>query len=336
MELPLSTGGAKPHAGMGEAVTALSGRECEIVRAQNLQHWSQTIADAYGPLDVVPDKDEDFAASLSRHNVDRLMTADLAMSAQAFHRTNAMVRSDSTNDLIVSMVVAGEGLIIQDGRTCTVGPGDFAFLESARPYSMIFQCTGTGRLHDFTWPRESIGLTEGESSELTARTFRANSPMGQWLSPMLIALIAADGGMSPAGAIRTAAGIADLVVAAALELSQPGESDAQSRRQYTDMLCFIERNLDDPQVSAESIGEAFYVSTRTVHRLFARYGHTVAVTVRDRRLEACRKMMLSPAHRYKSISFISSQCGFSNLQVFSRAFTAKYGTGPKEYRSKRI
>jgi AraC-like DNA-binding protein len=335
MKLPLSLEGADRKTEMGVAAATLSGLDYEV-RAQNLEHWSQTISDAYGSLDIVPDKDKDFTASLSRRNVDRLMTVDLAASSQAFHRTKAMVSLDSTNDLVVSMVVRGEGLIIQDGRTCTLGPGDFAFMESARPYSMILRCAGTGRLHDFTWPREAIGLTEGESSELTARAFRADSPMGKWLSPMLMNLLAVDNGISPAGAIRVAAGIADLMVATALELSQPGEADTHSRRQYADMLCFIESNLDNLQLSAESIGDAFYVSTRTVHRLFARFGHTVAVTVRDRRLEACRQMMLSPTHRYKSIGFISSQYGFSSLQVFSRTFTAKYGTGPKEYRSQRI
>ncbi|WP_459986695.1 AraC family transcriptional regulator [Nocardioides sp. AN3] len=43
-------------------------------------------------------------------------------------------------------------------------------------------------------------------------------------------------------------------------------------------------------------------------------------------------MMISRAHRTQSVSFIASQLGFSTLQVFSRAFTAKYGVGPRRYR----
>ena len=156
--------------------------------------------------------------------------------------------------------------------------------------------------------------------------------MGRWLSPALIGLYEMDGGVSPSGAIRIADGISNLIVTAALELADPDDPTHRWRRQYDEMIKFIEHNLDDLALSVDSIAENFFMSTRSVHRLFAKFDTTVASTVRDLRLETARRMMLSPSQRTKSVSFIASQLGFSSLQVFSRAFTAKYGVGPKHYR----
>ncbi len=298
---------------------------------QDLKRWAGAIWDIYGGLDVVPEEEHQFSGSLARRDFDRLKTVELFGTPQTFHRTASMVTTHPANELIVTMVVEGQGLLIQDGRTAALGPREFAIVESARPYSTIFreQC----RIIDFAWPREAIALSDCEARELTARPFRSDSPMGRWLSPMFVDLYEMDGDLSGAGAIRLSNCIADLLVTAALEMRAPDQPDARSRQQYDEIVRFIERNLDDPDLSAESISEAFFVSTRTVHRLFGRFGNTVAAVIRDLRLEACREMMLSPARRTQSISFISSQLGFSSLQVFSRAFTAKYGTAPKQYRT---
>jgi AraC-like DNA-binding protein len=304
-----------------------------VVDTHDLKRWAGAIWATYGALHIVPDEGTGFSGSLTRRDFDRLKAVELVGSPQTFHRTAPMVNSHPAEDLIVSMIVEGEGLIVQDGRSCALGPGEFALLESTRPYTMVIQ--QPARLIDFAWPRDAIGLSEGESSELTARAFRSDSPMGRWLSPMMLDLYEMKSGLSESGAIRVANSLADLLVTAALELSRPDQADARSRQQYDDMVRFVERNLDNPDLSAESVADEFFVSTRTVHRLFARFGITVAAVIRDLRLEACRQMMLSPSHRSQSISYISSQFGFSSLQVFSRAFTAKYGGSPKQYRSAR-
>jgi AraC-like DNA-binding protein len=206
-------------------------------------------------------------------------------------------------------------------------------VDSTRPYTSTL--TQTCRLIDFSWPRQELGLNNNESRNVTARTVRLDSPMGSVLSPMLLRLYEMNDGLSSAGETRLQKAIADLVVTAALEIDTPGHADIRSREQYDAMLRFIERNLEDPNLSAETIAAAFFMSTRTVHRLFARFETSAAAAIRDRRLEACRQMMLSPSHRSCSISYLADQFGFSSLQVFSRMFTAKYGLAPKLYRDAR-
>lgn len=300
------------------------------VTSDDVEHWSNAICDAYGSLRIVPEHSEQFTASLSRKNFDRLMAVEMAATPQSFHRTAPMVSRNPTDDFIVTLVVRGHGILVQDDRTCTLSPGDFVFMSSSRPYSCFYE--SEFQVYDFAWPRETIGLSTGESANLTARTFQSDSPMAQWLRPTLLNLLDLDQSISRAGATKVASGLAGLVAAAALELVEPDPADDRSRRQYDDMLSYIDHHIEDPHLSSESLGEAFFVSDRTVNRLFARFGPPAANVIRDRRLEACRLMMLSPAHRSKSISYIISQYGYSSIQGFSRAFSSKYGLSPREYR----
>lgn len=187
-------------------------------------------------------------------------------------------------------------------------------------------------LRVYTWPRESIPLSESRSQQLTARTVCADSAVGQLLSPMLSGLLLADREISPGTAIRLADEIAELAITAALEESEPDEPDSRERRLYGSMLRYIETHIDDPDLTPQQIAQAFFVSTRTLHRLFARFGETVATTIRVRRLESCRQAMLLPHNARRSLTDIAAQFGFADLAVFSRAFTAMYKVSPSRYR----
>ncbi|QGG40569.1 helix-turn-helix domain-containing protein [Aeromicrobium yanjiei] len=302
-----------------------------FVESSNARHWAELIRDVYGGVDVVARTEDPFEGRLARRTLDRLETVELRTSAQEYTRTQSMVARQPSDDLFVTLIAQGEALVVQGNHTSTLSAGDFVFVESSRPYTVAVG--SSTRLIDFSWPRDGIGLAESECRAITARAFRASSPLGRWLSPALLGLHDMDEGVSRAGVARIADGIADLLITAALELGTPEDVHAQWRGQYDEMLRFIERNLDDPDLSAETLVAHFFMSSRSVHRIFARFGSTPTVRIREARLERARQMMIARAHRTKSVSFIASQAGFSSLQVFSRTFTAKYGVGPRQYRA---
>jgi transcriptional regulator GlxA family with amidase domain len=60
------------------------------------------------------------------------------------------------------------------------------------------------------------------------------------------------------------------------------------------------------------------MSARTLHRLFARHGLTVAAWIKNRWLEACRRALVSPGSQTVPINEIASRFGFPNQAFFSR------------------
>lgn len=304
--------------------------QSQRIETQHVDQWVDAIWSTYGSLAVVLDRTDAFSGAMTRHDLGPLKAVEVRAMPQEFRRTEHMIRRDAFDDLILCMVAEGQAVLVQDGRSCVLGRGAFAFVESSRPYSMLVN--QPGRVLDFAWSREAIGLSESESREATARAFSAESPLGGWLSPLLSGLLETAHGISESGTSRVVNGVGSLLVAAVLEAGQPSETDERSRRRYEDMIRYIERNLDDLDLGADSLARAFFVSPRTVNRLFASFGKPVAATIRDRRLEECSRMMVSSAFRDKSIGFIASQFGFTSASVFSRAFTAKYGVAPTSYR----
>ncbi|MDF3306784.1 helix-turn-helix domain-containing protein [Rhodococcus sp. T2V] len=313
-----------------QPATATPQHRCEIVRTTALGTWIDTIRDTFVALDIAPAEQERFTGTVHTRHFAHLVAADVTATSQSFRRTSRLTNLHPLELMQIGMVVAGEGQLIQDGRTCTLGPGDFALYESSRPFT--WNLRPEWHLRVFTWPRAAVSLTESQSQELTARTVRSTSPVGQLLSPMLSKLLAAEGGVSSAGAAGLAGGLADLAITAAQEEYHSEDPDAGARDLYLSMVRYIGQHLDDPDLSPSGIAQAFFVSTRTVHRVFARFDATAAATIREHRLEACRQAMVAPRNTPRSLTDIVTHFGFVDLSVFSRAFTATYGISPSRYR----
>jgi AraC-like DNA-binding protein len=301
-----------------------------LIDTQDINHWVDAIWATYAVQRVLPQEGEAFSASLAQRDFDLLRTIELRTTPQTFQRTPGLVSSHPDHELIICLVVEGEAFGQQDGRDYVMGQGEFTVVESSRPYTVGFR--GSCTAIDFAWPRSAIGLSEDESRALTGQTFGADSRIGRWLSPVLLDIAGLADPLPDASAIHLASGLADLLVAAALEAQRTDPVNARQRRLYEAMTRYLETHLEDGDLSPRALAEAFFVSTRTVHRLFAGFDTTVTAEIRDQRLEACRRMMLSAGHRDRSLGAISSQVGFSSLPVFSRAFAAKYGVPPTRYR----
>jgi AraC-like DNA-binding protein len=96
---------------------------------------------------------------------------------------------------------------------------------------------------------------------------------------------------------------------------------------------FIEANLGDPDLSPGSIAAAHYISTRHLHDLFRELGTTVAASIRERRLERCRRDLRDPVLSDRPVTAIAARWGFLDSAHFSRIFRAAYGESPTGYRA---
>lgn len=94
----------------------------------------------------------------------------------------------------------------------------------------------------------------------------------------------------------------------------------------------IEIHLGDPDLRVSDIAKQFGVSQRYIQKLFEGTGESFGSYVKTRRLEHCRADMMNPHYAEKTISDILFQWGFNDSPSFSRAFRARYGITPREFR----
>jgi AraC-like DNA-binding protein len=301
-----------------------------VETATSLRGWADVIRQRFIPLQIAQRDSSDLAGSVRSRQIGHLQASIVDSVPQTFTRTRRLISAGGHELLAVGVVERGTGYLEQDGRNCVVSAGDFALYDTARPFTWTL--TGDWRLRVYTWPRDSITLTEPDSQQLTATAVPGNVGVGRFLSPMLDRLARTDAGLSPSGSIRLASQVAELSIIATLEAGPGAEHGRSDREQLRKIQAFIEQNLADPALTPPGIAREFYMSARTLHRLFARHGLTVAAWIKNRRLEACRRALVSPGSQTVPINEIASRFGFSNQAFFSREFSRQYGESPRRHR----
>jgi AraC-like DNA-binding protein len=111
-----------------------------------------------------------------------------------------------------------------------------------------------------------------------------------------------------------------------------GIDGANQRTLLHQVKSYIETHLGEPDLCPAMIATAHHLSVRSLYKLFATTGDTVAGWIRQRRLEHIRHDLTSPAHASTSITKIALQWGFTDSAHFSRLFKTTYGSSPRDYR----
>ena len=94
------------------------------------------------------------------------------------------------------------------------------------------------------------------------------------------------------------------------------------------MKQFLLRNLDQTDLTVQSISAAVHVSPRTLNRLFAAEGTTVIRWLWQQRLSASHAVLIKG--QIKQVSQVALSFCFTNLSHFSRAFKQAYGLSPQQ------
>ncbi len=82
----------------------------------------------------------------------------------------------------------------------------------------------------------------------------------------------------------------------------------------------------------DEIADAAKLSRASLYRLLAAEGGIRAVLLR-RRLDETLRLMLTDNNDERSLTDIAKACGFGGMTQFSRAFRARFGAPPRQYRA---
>jgi AraC family transcriptional activator of tynA and feaB len=105
-----------------------------------------------------------------------------------------------------------------------------------------------------------------------------------------------------------------------------------ARLQLESLLAYCRQNLDDPTMSPSVVASRFGISVRTLHLRFRDVGQTFGRWLIENRLEACSKALIDAHQRGCNVSEIAYRWGFNDISHFNRAFRARYGMTPRQWR----
>ena len=300
----------------------------EVAPGERVDFWREMVRRHFVPLRIEPLAKGDFDGTVRLCSIAELDVARVSAHPMLAARSRRHVERSAGEEYLVGLHLRGRALARQDGRRATLLPGDFALFDSARPYAIEFHAADR---FDHLIVRIPRGLLDARCAGLeraTSTAVRAGGQPGRLVSPMLMALAEMDGDGAPFVDPILDALTRSLALAAGLTATPP----SRRRRALQELKRYTLTHLGDADLSPARVAGACFVSVRQLHRLFAEDETTFGAFVRDSRLRNCRRDLADPRLSSLAIGEIARGHGYRSAPVFTRAFTERYGVGPRAFR----
>jgi AraC-like DNA-binding protein len=221
-----------------------------------------------------------------------------------------------------------EGSVDTDyaGRRARRQPGDVEILDYARPLRRV--ATDYGNL-TMVLARASVpaALLALEPHGLV---FPRAGGAARLISAAMQAFYAQADHLTVSEAEAAIEGIVALTTACARAKLAGDEADhGKSRRKAA--LDYIDAHLGNARLGPDEIADAAHISRASLYRRLAAEGGIRAVLLK-RRLDEAIRLMLEDNDEH-SLKEIVRRCGFAGTSQFSRAFRARFGMPPRQYRA---
>jgi AraC-like DNA-binding protein len=302
-----------------------------LERAERFDFWQEIVSRNLLEGECEPQAPQDFFGELVVARTAHVMFAKIRSVAQRFDRTEHHVRASTREHALqLGLQLRGTSVVRQDGRDAKLSPGQFVFLDTARPSTIL--PLGPFEQMTICLPREALPKALERARDFTARTCRVDTELTGVVVPYLSALPGLLQRMDAPVAERLAGTAVALVVAAIEQMltnRMPG-ANWPHLAQLQRAKSFITTHAAETTLTPPAVAAALGISLRALQTLFAEADDTPSDCIWRCRLERARAALAS--ERVESIGTIALISGFSDFAHFSRRFKKAFGMSPGEYR----
>jgi AraC-like DNA-binding protein len=299
----------------------------DVARGERVEFWREMVRCYFVPLRIEPLADRELDGAVRLRSIGDLDVARVRAQPMLATRTPKHIARSIGDEYFIGLHLHGLAHAEQDGRIAILRPGDFAVFDSARPYQIAFRAADTFDHLILRIPREQLDARVARLERATAIAIKAGSTAGRLATPALRALESVD------QCERFVEPVLDLVASAIAHTCELASPPAAGRQQT---LATVKRyalaHLAERDLSPRRVARACFISPRQLHRLFERESTTFRAFVKQARLERIRRHLASPALAEVTIAEIGRRHGYASAPVLSRAFSQRYGSGPRAFR----
>jgi AraC-like DNA-binding protein len=277
------------------------------------------------------------------HRQGRMQWArTLALGAQASFgslRSDALqaqrpARADPAVDDAVILTWLRSGSIVQEapcGAQSRVCAGALQVYDAVRP--MRFHRSAMHGLN-LVLPRHGVLHALQGRAPASGVLQMGSTTLAPFLCAQLGLLERHGGGLPPAPLASALDAAAQLALACLREASGLAPHPQDGAHPHTSLLVaarqYMRQHLHRHDLDAEHIATAVHSSRARLYRAFAAQQSSIAAELRELRLQAAREGLERGA---EPIAALAWHCGFAVPATFSRAFRARFGASPQEWRA---
>ncbi|MFB7900448.1 helix-turn-helix domain-containing protein [Streptomyces xiamenensis] len=299
---------------------------------ERFDSWCALTGDTLTPSTLRSEQSDNFFARIRMMDLGLIRLSELRYAPMETHRSAKLIRRSDPEAYQLMLTLRGGHRILQAGRDTACSPGEFMLYDSSRPWHG-WATNASGILLQF--PRQILPLPQNGLRSLTASRFPGRDGIAALLAVHIQRMAVDIASYTAADAERLASITMDLVAALCAAYLEREELLPQETHRHVLMLrilAFIEQHLSDPKISPADIAAAHYISVRHLHRLFQGKGTTVTATIRQRRLEHCRRDLTDPRYSDRTVVELAARWGLTDKAHFNRRFKEAYGDSPGRYR----
>ncbi|MEU2965912.1 AraC family transcriptional regulator [Streptomyces ardesiacus] len=304
-----------------------------------VEAWRDITASALAPNEFTIDCASEFQASLRAANLGEAQVTAMTYASMASRRTPQLIRQSDPEMYAVGLILRGQQVIIQDRREAALSAGDLVVYSTSHPYATAVEVgRDTAASVVVQIPRDALPVSSNRVDRILARRWPGHGGIGGLLAGFLTRAATDTAPYRPADSQRLGGVLVDLITAwLAHHLDAEDQTPAESRQhmQFLQVQDFIHRHLGDADLCPSTVATAHHMSLRTLHRLFHAHAHgtTVASYIRYQRLSSARRDLADPRLATSPVRAIAARLGFPHPADFTRAFRARYGITPSDYRT---
>jgi AraC-like DNA-binding protein len=268
---------------------------------------------------------------------DDVSIAGVRAVPHVYDRSSRHVSHSQIEGYQVVYMTDGELVVEQDGAIEVARPGDLVIFDTRRPSRISYPTQDAGQSSILLFfPTQHVeALPTGKDSigKLLTPGDQLNRPLTTCLSFISDNLL-----NLPRDELAALCDACLPLVAATASRSEQeplfGRSMLRSQRLFEEILDFLDRHLAFEDLSPTAVANAFSISNRYLHQLFARSGDSFGSYIAKRRLDRVASDLLSPQHRSDPISSVAYRWGFSDISSFNRLFKKKFDLTPTTFRER--
>lgn len=294
-----------------------------VAQRDTFAYWRDMICATFVRLHASPVSGTRFAGRIEHVPAGELELSTVEADSQQVRRTRSLITHSDDEYLLASIQIRGQGHVEQDGRTAALSPGQMAFYDSSRPYTLHFEAAFRQLVVQL--PKRALGLADTKG--LTARSLGRNDPGG----------VAAAFFTAFQPAVKADPGQSGCLVPHAVSMVSAAAAFADNTRPSADgaeavlrerAVGFVRAHYADPRLDAETVAAACGVSRRSLYRILGEGG--LAARLRSVRISRAQDMLVEcPGF---PVGRVGRACGFDSESGFHRAFRAAVGCTPGAYR----
>lgn len=292
--------------------------------------WRQFVVDAHMRWEIRPYACDRFPAFIRQGRFEGFRVTHLTSGHGGVVGTRGAREIARDDEAFYNLIYVADGSIELEigARSVPLHRGHFALWDTTRP--MRFTTGPDLRQITLAVPQHVLSRTLPRVDDYVGHIVDAQAGLGRTFAERLVALDQRFGALSSeavGGILGESVEMLAATLSARVPLSQSSRGSIALLRQ---LVAYVERHLDDPELDTRRVARANGISDRHLHRVFDGLRTTPAAWIRQRRLERCRREIVDP--RGPSITDIAYKWGFREPGTFSKIFRREFGVCPRELR----